>query len=108
RRLFRTARPARVLIRSRKPWRRLRRRTLGWYVLFMEILVPSTVPGASTGDRPRRDLPPPRAVGELAAGRAGPSDRQGLVPPASGLSATNSRPERDREPPDRTLGERGR
>jgi hypothetical protein len=36
RRALRTARPARVRMRRRKPWRRLRRRTLGWNVRFME------------------------------------------------------------------------
>ena len=36
RRRLMTARPARVRIRLRKPCLRLRRRTFGWYVRFME------------------------------------------------------------------------
>ena len=35
---FRTFRPLRVLILSKNPWVLLRRRLLGWYVLFIESL----------------------------------------------------------------------
>jgi hypothetical protein len=35
RRAFIIARPLRVFILARKPWRRLRFKTLGWNVLFM-------------------------------------------------------------------------
>ena len=40
------ARPPRVFIRARKPWRRLRLTTLGWKVLFMTNLNPKAQKGA--------------------------------------------------------------
>ena len=40
------ARPPRVFIRARKPWRRLRLTTLGWKVLFMTSLNPRAQKGA--------------------------------------------------------------
>jgi len=40
------ARPPRVFIRARKPWRRLRLTTLGWKVLFMTNLNPKPQKGA--------------------------------------------------------------
>ena len=40
------ARPPRVFIRARKPWRRLRLTTLGWKVLFITSLDPRAKNGA--------------------------------------------------------------
>ena len=74
------ARPARVRMRARKPWVRLRRRLLGWKVrLLTEVLpvqclagtdvpTPGTRDGVAGGDLPR--LRGPTDLGQTgAAGR---------------------------------------
>src|SRR5262245_45886005 len=41
RRRLSTRRPPLVAIRARNPWRRLRRKLLGWYVRFIAAILPS-------------------------------------------------------------------
>jgi hypothetical protein len=61
RRRFSTRRPPLVLMRTRKPWVLLRRRLLGWNVLFMNFLPHSPEGprrGALLGQRIRIRTPP--------------------------------------------------
>jgi hypothetical protein len=77
-------RPARVRMRCRKPWRRLRRRTFGWYVLFMASQF-----NRGRGGEPlqiKEDPPPTQCERPSRAGDRRPTDLQRECPP--GLDPT--------------------
>jgi len=79
RRRFSTARPAFVFIRARKPWERLRRTRLGWYVRFIS---PDPV-----GSRYLAVLQPFSA--KVAQGPFITAEAR-IVPPAHALSTNHS------------------
>lgn len=73
------ARPARVLMRARKPWVRLRRRLLGWKVRLVTGITPFVFDG---GTRNRRStLQGPFRHGEVRRRRPATGQRYGFVPP---------------------------
>lgn len=68
RRAARMARPARVLMRARKPWVRLRRRLLGWKVRLLTGITPFCPRLAEPGRRARECLFPARGSTSPTAG----------------------------------------